>query len=265
MTFFQIIELSSLLLLVSAPLVAEVGTGACCRLPDGRGWCLPTGRWSWFLSLWWVGLCLWVRLEAAVCLGGSLGSLFTDWQGYDPFLDYHLAWGFSALMSGARFPQNGHLQRNTHCWIFPRAFPLMPFPHNKPQSPPVFPGDPPRTAIRSNPDSCGDSVLPLNPVHMKVCVHISRMGCPLPQVPWGSCTQAPLAFNVRCSGGSFSQCQIPRHGDLMWGSELTPVGESLWYSYFPVCGASYPGYMGLLVSHNHPSYLLMWPPLCLLE
>ena len=24
---------------------------------------------------WWVGICLWVRLEVAVCLGRSLGSL----------------------------------------------------------------------------------------------------------------------------------------------------------------------------------------------
>ena len=29
--------------------------GACCRLPDGGNW--------------WVGLCLWVKLEVAVCLG----------------------------------------------------------------------------------------------------------------------------------------------------------------------------------------------------
>ena len=40
-SFLQTIELEPLLLLMSAPLVAEVGTGTWCRLPDGReatGW-----------------------------------------------------------------------------------------------------------------------------------------------------------------------------------------------------------------------------------
>ena len=36
---------------------------AYCKLPDGRDWFLPTGWWSWFLSLWWVGLCLCMRLK----------------------------------------------------------------------------------------------------------------------------------------------------------------------------------------------------------
>ena len=70
---------------MSAPLVAEVTTGAYCRLPDGRDWCLLAGRWDWFLSLWWVVLCLWVRLEVTVCLvGGGLGSLFTEGRGCGP-------------------------------------------------------------------------------------------------------------------------------------------------------------------------------------
>ena len=29
---------------VSSPLVPEFGMRACCNLPDGRDWCLPTGR-----------------------------------------------------------------------------------------------------------------------------------------------------------------------------------------------------------------------------
>ena len=45
-TFLQTIELKPDLLLMSAPLVVEVGTSACCRLPNGRDWCLPTGRWA---------------------------------------------------------------------------------------------------------------------------------------------------------------------------------------------------------------------------
>ena len=46
---------------------------------------------------------------------------------------------------------------------------------------------------------------------------------------------------------------------------LTPVGESLWTSYFQVCGASHLWCVGLFISQNPASYLLMCPPLCLLE
>jgi len=65
--------------------------------------------------------------------------------------------------------------------MFLKALPPMPFPHDKPQSPPVFPGDPPRTAVRSNPDSYEDFALPWDPVHVKVCVHLSRTESPFPQ------------------------------------------------------------------------------------
>ena len=64
---------------------------------------------------------------------------------------------------------------------------------------PVLPGDPPRTAVRSDPDSYGVSTLPWDPVHLKACVHLSRMGSPFPPVSWSSCTQAPLAFDAKCS------------------------------------------------------------------
>ena len=92
---------------------------------------------------------------------------------------------------------------------------------------PVFPGCLPRTAVRFDPDSYRDFVLPWDPVQVKVCVHLLRMGSPFPPVPWSSCTQAPLAFNARCSRGSFSQCQIPTREILMWGSELSLLQVSL--------------------------------------
>ena len=109
----------------------------------------------------------------------------------------------------------------------PESFASNVLPHNEPQSPPVFLGDPPRTAVRSDPDCYGTSALPWDPVHMKAYVCLSRMGSLFPPVPWSSCTQAPLAFNARCSGGSFSQCQIPTRGSLMWGSELSLLQVSL--------------------------------------
>ena len=92
---------------------------------------------------------------------------------------------------------------------------------------PVFSGCPPRTVIRFDPDSYGDFSFPWDPVHMKVCVHPLRMGSPFPPVLWSFCKQALLAFNARCYGGSFSQCQIPTDEFVVGLRTLTPVGESL--------------------------------------
>ena len=46
---------------------------------------------------------------------------------------------------------------------------------------------------------------------------------------------------------------------------LTPVGESVRYSYFLVCGLPIQEEWGLLILCNRPSYLLMWSHVCLLE
>jgi len=189
------------------PLAAEGGMVAYCRPPVGSDWCPPTGRWCWFLSLWLLGLCLWMRLEVVVCLGERVfRQPVYWWVGLWSHLNCCLAWGFLVLMGVARFSPNGHLQRKAHWWILPRAFLPMSFPHNKPQSPKVFPGDPPGIAVRFDPDYYGDFAFPLDPVHMKICVHFLRMGFPFPPVLWSSWAQAPLAFNERCSRGSFSQC-----------------------------------------------------------
>ena len=116
------------------------------------------------------------------------------------------------LLSSEGWGQIFPKQRNTHCWIFLRALPPMFLPYNDPWSPAFFPGDPPRTAIRSDPVSHGASALPWDPVHMKVCVCLSRMGSPFPPVPWSSCTQAPLAFNARCSKGLSPSDRSPHVG-----------------------------------------------------
>lgn len=131
-------------------------------------------------------------------------------------------------MGEARSSSNGHLQRNTSQWIFLRPLPPMTFPQWATVNP-CLPWRSSKTAVRSDPHSCGGFALPWDPVNMKACVHLSRMGSPFPPVRWSSCTQGPLAFNARCSRSSFSQCQIPQ----AWGPDvglrtLTPVGGSLW-------------------------------------
>ena len=103
----------------------------------------------------------------------------------------------------------------------PKSFASNVLPPKQATFTPVFPGGPPRTAVSFNPDFYGDFALPWDPVHVKICVCLLRMGSPFPPVPWSSCAQAPLAFDARCSWGSFSQCQIPTRGTLMWGSEFS--------------------------------------------
>ena len=132
----------------------------------------------------------------------------------------------------------------------------MSFPDKEPQSPPVFPGDPPSTAVRFDPDSYEVSALPWDPVHMKACVHLSRVESLFPQVPWSPCTQAPLALNAICSWGSSSQCQIPRHRNLTRGSELCLPWVSLCdIGYFPVCGPPTQQVWGFMLC-SCPSYCL---------
>ena len=131
---------------------------------------------------------------------GSLGSLFTEGWGCDPTwivcpgASQRLAdwWGQSFLKRPP--PEKGMLIN------IPKTFAFNVLPPQQATFTPVFPGDLPRTAVRFDPDSYGDFALPWDPVHVKICVCLLRMGSPFPPVLWSSCAQAPLAFNARCSG-----------------------------------------------------------------
>lgn len=102
-------------------------------------------------------------------------------------------------------------------------------PHKEPQLPPAFLGFPPRPTGRSDPGSPGVPALPWDPVHMESHLCPPRVESLFPPVLWSSCTHIPtLAFNAKCSGGSFSQCQAPRLGNLMCSSELSLLWESLY-------------------------------------
>ena len=141
----------------------------------------------------------------------------------------------------------------------------MPFHHNKPHSPPVFHGGPPRTAVRCDPDSYGDFVCPGPIAYECLCVPLKK-GVSI-------CPSLVELVHTKSTG---LQCQmlqglfLPVPDPQVWGLDmglriLSPIGESLLYSYFSVCGASHSRGMGLLISHNSPCYLLMWPLLCLME
>ena len=143
--------------------------------------------------------------------GESLGSLFTYGWGCDPTWIVVLPGASQHQRVGPDF-HNMATSSGSHADEYSQELCLKcPSPtisHNHL----VFSGYPPKTEVRSNRDSYGALALPWDPGHMKVCVHLLRMGSPFPQVPWSSFTQAPLAFNARCYRGSFSQCQITRHG-----------------------------------------------------
>ena len=177
---------------MSAPFVGEVGTGACCRLPDGRDWCVPTGRWSWFLSLWWVGLYLWVWLEAAVCLGGLQAVCLLVGGGYVPNLFIVWSGAFQPWWVVPDFSKMA-ASRGAHANEYSLRPPLS-FPHRELQLTPTFPGHLPRPPGRCDPDAYGVPALPWDSVHMKTCVCPPRVESPVPpttrQVLWSSCTQA---------------------------------------------------------------------------
>ena len=68
---------------MSAPLVAEVGMGPCCRLPHREG-LVPAHWWMGLIPIPLVGGALSLGEIRGGCVpGGSLGSLFTDGWGCD--------------------------------------------------------------------------------------------------------------------------------------------------------------------------------------
>ena len=88
--------------------------------------------------------------------------------------------GFSALMGGPRFFQNGHLWRSTS-WFFLRLCLQCPSPTRSHSHPLLSQEIIPRTAGRSDPHSSGTSALAWDPVHMKVVVCLSRVESLFPQ------------------------------------------------------------------------------------
>ena len=69
-------------------------------------------------------------------------------------------------------------------------------------------------------------ILPWVLVSTRPCVHSPRVEFLFPPVLWRSCTQPLLVFKARCSRGPSPQCQTPRVGSLIWGSELSLLWEN---------------------------------------
>ena len=71
--------------------------------------------------------------------------------------------------------------------------------------------------------------LPVNwgPGHMKLCMHSLGVESLFLTVLWSSLSEALLFFHAKCSGGYSCQCQPPGLGNLIWGSELSLLRESV--------------------------------------
>ena len=83
------------------------------------------------------------------------------------------------------------------------------------------------------------------------------LGAPVHKPHWPSVPATPGALSPKAwSPGVGIWCGAQNSHSCRWVS-VTQLLSSLW--------ASHLGVVGLLISHNHPSYLLMWSPLCLLE
>ena len=82
-----------------------------------------------------------------------------------------LLFGLVLLSAGgwARFSQNGHLQRKALLLNIPESFAFNVLPSQATFTT-VFPGCPPRTAVRFDPDSLGDFALPWDSARESLCV-----------------------------------------------------------------------------------------------
>lgn len=98
-----------------------------------------------------------------------------------------------------------------------------PCAQSEPQPPPRLP-ETPWSSRRVCPRSCGlcfAGSVPGSPCGP------SASGVPSPPSPVDSCTQAPLAFKARCSGGGSSQRRTPGWGADVGRGTLTVVRESV--------------------------------------
>ena len=161
----------------------------------------------------------------------TLSSLFADGWGCVPSL---LAWGFSVLIGGARFFPKWQPPGEFTLIIFLGCLPPMSCPHSEPQLPPAFP-DLSRPTGRSHIDSYRVLALPWDPMHLKPCVHLPRVESVSPS-PVELLHTSPAGLQHHMLLGLLPLLD-PQTGEPDVGvGSLTPLGELLHYSYFPVCG-----------------------------
>ena len=128
---------------------------------------------------------------------------------------------------GPDFPKIAPSEKGTLLKI-PKSFASNVLPSQQATFTPVFPGCPSRIAVRFDPDSYGDLALPWDPVHMKVCVCLLRMGSLFPPSPVELLHTSPTGLQCQMLQGLFLPVPDPHTWEFDVGLRtLTPVGESL--------------------------------------
>ena len=135
----------------------------------------------------------------------------------------------------------------------------MSFPHNEPHSLPGFPGDPPRTAVRSNSVFYGVSALPWAPVHMKACVCLSIMGSPIPPSHGAPAHKPYLPSMSNALGAPSPNARSPGVGTCHGAQNFH---AHRWVSVKQLLSSLWAAHLlgiGLLISCNCPSSCLNVP------
>lgn len=195
-------------------------TGAYNLLGGAESYLLVWWRWlsvreKFRHAVWWqVGLCS----HPVCCLASQLW-----WVGP----------GFSKMAASGR----------AHTSVYSlETPPPRSGPHIEPQPPSASPGDPPRPTGRFDPDCYRVSAFPWVPVHMKAFVCPYRMES-LFTPSWGASALKPWCPSTQMLQGILLPMPKPQAGETDMGfRSLTPVGEPLWYSYFPVYMSPTSGY-----------------------
>ena len=193
--------------------------------------CLPSDgsglRLVW--ASWWEGL---VVGKTGSCSGGQALALSCNpricwWVGFHSLPGSCLAWDNPALFTGSmvgRTPR-GFTPRGPFlawcCWSpQPCGEPLL--THASTEDPPTLAG-----SFGSVPFGV-TAPFPCVLVHARFCSCPLRLQSLFPPVLCKSYSQIPLASKVRFHGDPQSLCQIPRLGNLMWGSEPSQQWENFY-------------------------------------
>ena len=172
----------------------------------------------------------------------TLSSLSADgWGCVSALLVVCLAWGIAALM-----PMNTPFYLHHQC----------PCHYSEPQPPP-----PPQETLQDQ--QVGLAQVPmksllffLGPSAHKTFCAPSKSGVSIS--PEEFLQSSPTGLQSQMLWGLLLLMPDPQTGESDLGLiTLTPVGEPLWYNYFPVCGSLIWRVWNLIVSWMHPSYRLV--------
>ena len=98
----------------------------------------------------------------------------------------------------------------------PKCFAFNVPPSQQATFTPVFPGCPPRTAVRFDPDSYGDLSLPWDPVHVKFHVRLLRMGVSVSPSPAELLRTSPTGLQCQMLQVLFLTVPDPQ----AWGPDM---------------------------------------------